>query len=246
MANLFKGYAQKSDYSGNLLKGQDPSDKILEEGKRYLSGWKEASQGNRQDQERYLIALEAKFQAEEADRKRNTKLETYFAEGFEKALTKRHEGLIKNAEDKLTASQATAKKLEGWSESAVKIGVAGAKGFAKARQDNGMNLAIDLGLSWNTAKGIQAATGVLDDTYQGTNAAVLEARKRGASWEQINQIHKLSWLGNQGFRVGVAMNAGEDYRVNGIIKKQSNKYDFKGRQMSLHDATAEGMSLIHI
>ena len=169
MANLFKGYAQKSDYSGNLLKGQDPSDKILEEGKRYLSGWKEASQGNRQDQERYLIALEAKFQAEEADRKRNTKLETYFAEGFEKALTKRHEGLIKNAEDKLTASQATAKKLEGWSESAVKLGVQGAQGFAKARQDHGMNLAIDLGLSWNTAKGIQDATGVLDETYKGTN-----------------------------------------------------------------------------
>jgi len=240
MANLFKGYAQKSDYSGNLLKGQDPSDKILEEGKRYLSGWKEASQGNRQDQERYLIALEAKFQVEEADRKRNTKLESYFAEGFEKALTTRHEGLIRNAEAKLTASQATAKKLEGWSESAVKLGVKGAQGFAKARQDNGMNLAIDLGLSWNTAKGIQDATGVLDETYKGTNAAVLEARKKGASWAQINQIHKLSFLGNQGFRVGVAMNAGEDYRVNGIIKKQSNKYDFKGRQMSLHDATAEG------
>jgi hypothetical protein len=240
MSNLFKGYAQKSDYSGNLLKGQDPSDKILEEGKRYLSGWKEVSQGEQQNQANYLAALEAKFQAEEADRARNRKLESYFAEGFEKALTTRHEGLIKNAEAKLTASQATAKKLEGWSESAVKLGVKGAQGFAKARQDHGMNLAIDLGLSWNTAKGIQDATGVLDDTYQGTNAAVLEARKKGASWEQINQIHKLSWLGNQGFRVGVAMNAGEDYRVNGIIKKQSNKYDFKGRQMSLHDATAEG------
>ena len=240
MANLFKGYAQKSDYSGNLLKGQDPSDKILEEGKRYLSGWKEVSQGEQQNQANYLVALEAKFQAEEADRARNRKLESYFAEGFEKALTTRHEGLIKNAEDKLKASQATAKKLEGWSDSAIDLGVKSARGFAKARQDHGMNLAIDLGLSWNTAKGIQDATGVLDDTYQGTNAAVLEARKRGASWEQINQIHKLSWLGNQGFRVGVAMNAGEDYRVNGIIKKQANKYDFKGRKMSLHDATAEG------
>ena len=240
MANLFKGYAQKSDYSGNLLKGQDPSDKILEEGKRYLSGWKEASQGNRQDQERYLIALEAKFQAEDADRKRNIKLETYFAEGFEKALNTRHEGLIKNAEAKLTASQATAKKLEGWSETAVNLGVKGAQGFAKARQDHGMNLAMDLGISWKDAQLIQTATGVLDETYKGTNAAVLEARKNGATWEQINQIHKLSFLGNQGFRVGAAMNAGEDYKVYGIIKKQANKYDFKCRKMSLHDATAEG------
>ena len=131
MANLFKGYAQKSDFSGNLLKSQDPSDKILEEGKRYLGQWQNVSQGEKQNKIHYLNALEAKFQAEDADRKRNIKLESYFAEGFEKALNTRHEGLIKNAEAKLTASQATAKKLEGWSETAVNLGVKGAQGFAK-------------------------------------------------------------------------------------------------------------------
>ena len=114
MANLFKGYAQKSDYSGNLLKGVDPSDKILEEGKRYLGQWKEVSQGEQQNQANYLAALEAKYQAEEADRARNRKLESYFADGFGKALTVRHEGLIKNAQAKLTESQANAKKLEGF------------------------------------------------------------------------------------------------------------------------------------
>ena len=237
MANLFKGYAQKSDYSGNLLKGVDPSDKILEEGKRYLSGWKEVSQGEQENQANYLAALEAKYQAEEADRARNRKLESYFADGFGKALTTRHEGLIKNAEAKLTESQATAKKLEGWSESAVNIGVAGAKGFAKARQDFGMNLAIDLGLSWETAQGIQAAEGVLDETYKGTNAAILEARKKGASWEQINQIHKLSFLGNQGFRVGAAMNVGESYINDAIIKYGGKEFDFKGTPRTLHWAT---------
>ena len=240
MANLFKGYAQKSDYSGNLLKGVDPSDKILEEGKRYLSGWKEVSQGEQENQANYLAALEAKYQAEEVDRARNLKLESYFADGFGKALTTRHEGLIKNAEAKLTESQATAKKLEGWSESAVNIGVAGAKGFAKARQDFGMNLAIDLGLSWETAQGIQAAEGVLDDTYKGTNAAILEARKRGASWDQINQIHKLSFLGNQGFRVGAAMNVGESYKNDAIIKRGGDKFDFKGKSMNLWEATSTG------
>ena len=240
MANLFKGYAQKSDYSGNLLKGVDPSDKILEEGKRYLSQWKEVSQGEQQNQANYLAALEAKFQAEEADRARNRKLESYFADGWGKALTTRHEGLIKNAEAKLTASQEQAKKLEGWAESAVDIGVAGAKGFAKARQDFGMNLAIDLGLSWETAQGIQAAEGVLDETYKGTNAAILEARKRGASWEQINQIHKLSFLGNQGFRVGAAMNVGESYKNDAIIARGGDKFDFKGKSMNLWEATSTG------
>ena len=188
MANLFKGYAQKSDYSGNLLKGVDPSDKILEEGKRYLGQWKEVSQGEQQNQTNYLAALEAKFQAEEADRARNQKLESYFADGWGKALTTRHEGLIKNAERNLTAAQEDAKKREGFSKTAVQVGIKGAAGFAKARQDFGMNLAVDLGLSWETAQGIQAAEGVLDDTYKGTNAAILEARKRGASWEQINQM----------------------------------------------------------
>ena len=240
MANLFKGYAQKTDFSGNLLKGVDPSDKILEEGQRYLGQWQNVSQGEQQNQANYLAALEAKFQAEEADRARNKKLESYFAEGWGKALTKRHEGLIANAQAKLTESQETAKKLEGWSDQAIEIGVKGAQGYAKARRDFGMNLAMDLGISWEDAQQIQSATGVLDETYKGTNAAVLEARKNGASWEQINQIHKLSFLGNQGFRVGVAMNAGEDYHINGLIKKQGNKYDFKGRMMSLHDATAEG------
>ncbi len=240
MANLFKGYAQKSDFSGNLLKSQDPSDKILEEGRRYLGQWKEVSQGEQQNQINYLNALEAKFQAEEADRARNKKLESYFADGWEKALTKRHEGLIRNAESQLKATQNRAKKLEGWSDQAAQIGVDAAKGYAKARQDFGMNLAIDLGLSWDTAKGIQDATGVLDETYAGTNAAILEARKKGASWKQINQIHKLSFLGNQGFRVGVAMSAGENYKTNGLFKKQGVKYDFRGRKMSLNDATAEG------
>jgi hypothetical protein len=239
MANLFRGYAQKSDYSGNLLKGKDPSDKILEEGRKYLSGWQNVSQGEQADQRNYLAALEAKFQAEQADRARNQKLESYFADSFGKALHKRHESLIKNAEANLSAAQSTAKKLEGWSTRALDLGVKGAAGLAKVRQEFGMNLAIDLGLSWDDAKSIQAVEGALDETYKGANAAVLEARKRGASWEQINQIHKLSFLGNQGFRVGVAMNAGEDYITNGILKKQGLKYDFQGRQMSLHDATSE-------
>ena len=86
--------------------------------------------------------MEARFQAEDEDRKRNQKLESYFVDGWGKALTTRHEGLIKNAERNLTAAQENAKKLEGFSKSAAQIGLKGAAGFAKARQDFGMNLAI--------------------------------------------------------------------------------------------------------
>mgnify|MGYP003129207590 FL=1 len=218
MSNLFRGYAQKTDFSGNLLKGVDPSDRILEEGKRHLKQWDRVSQGEQQNQERYLAGLEAKFQAEEADRARNKKLEEYFADGWGQALDKRHSQLVKNAQDKATESQQLAKKLQGWSNKAAEIGVDAAKGYAKAKQEFGMNLAMDLGLSWEQAKSIQTVEDTLDETYKGTNDAVLEARKKGASWKQIEQIKKLSFLGNQGFRVGTAMRAGKDYHINAIIK----------------------------
>jgi len=239
MSNLFKGYAQKSDFSGNLLKGEDPSDKILEEGKRYLSQWKDVSQGEREDQQRYLAALEAKYQAEDADRKRNQKLESYFVDGWEQALHTRHQQLVKNAQDKLTASQKTAQKLQGWSEKAGQIGIQKAEQYAEKQREFGSNLAIDLGLSWEQAKGIQAAEGVFNDQYKGTNSAILEARKAGASWEQINQIHKLNFLGKQGFRVGHAQSIGENYR-NNIIQKHGDKYETSFGEYSLAEATAMG------
>ena len=239
MSNLFKGYAQKTDFSGNLLKGVDPSDRILQEGKRYLKQWEAVSQGEQQNQERYLAGLEAKFQAEEADRERNRKLEEYFADGWGQALDKRHSQLVKNAQDKATESQQLAKKLQGWSTKAAEIGVDAAKGYAKAKQEFGMNLAMDLGLSWEQAKSIQTVEDTLDDTYKGTNDAVLEARKKGASWEQIEQIKKLSFLGNQGFRVGTAMRAGKDYHINAIIKWGAEEFETKYGMFSLHKATQQ-------
>jgi hypothetical protein len=239
MANLFKGYAQKTDFSGNLLKGVDPSDRILEEGKRHLKQWKDVSQGEQENQQRYLAGLEAKFQAEEADRARNKKLEEYFADGWGQALDKRHSQLVKNAQDKATESQQLAKKLQGWSNKAAEIGVDAAKGYAKAKQEFGMNLAIDLGLSWEQAKSIQTVEDTLDATYKGTNDAVLEARKKGASWEQIEQIKKLSFLGNQGFRVGTAMRAGKDYHINAIIKWGGEEFETKYGMFSLHKATQQ-------
>ena len=234
---LFKGYSQKTELSGNLLKGEDRSDKILEEGRNYLQKWKDVSQGERETQQSYLTGLETSFNRYKDDLKSWHKLEQYYADSFKGALVTRHEGLLQNAKNKLTAKQETAKKLQGWSENATKIAAQGANQLVKSQQNFGMNLAIDLGLSWETAQGIQAAEGVLDDTYAGTNAAVLEARKRGASWEQINQIHKLSFLGNQGFRVGVAQNVGENYAMEAIIGKSNDKFPTVFGTMSLNEAT---------
>ena len=240
MSNLFKGYAQKTDFSGNLLKGVVPAARLLEEGHRYLSQWKDVSQGEQENQERYLRGLEAKFQAEEADRARNRKLEEYFADGWRDALTTRHSQIIKNKQAKVAESQRTAQKLAGWSEKATELGVQAGQKIVKAQQDYGQDLALQLGLSWKTVKGIQAADGVFNETYAGTEAAIWEARKKGASWEQINQLHNLNFLGNQGYRVGVAMNAGENYRFNGIINKGSIERDVRFPQKTLNSAIADG------
>ena len=237
MANLFKGYSQKTELQGNLLKGEDRSDKILEEGKRYLSQWQGVSQGEQENQQRYLAALEAKFQAEEADRARNQKLESYFADGWAKALQKRNNQLVRNAQDKAAAGRRQQEKLVEFSQTIGKLGVQAAGKYAEQQQEFGRNLAIDLGLSWESAKSITTADGVLDEGYQGSNAAVLEARKKGASWEQIRQLHNLNFLGKQGYRVGYAQSIGENYRSN-IINNFTTKYATSKGEFSLADVTS--------
>ncbi len=69
MANLFNGgYSKQSTLEGNLIQGEDRSDRILDESKRYLQQWKTASEGERENQRIYLEALQNKFDEETSDR----------------------------------------------------------------------------------------------------------------------------------------------------------------------------------
>ena len=105
MANLFNGgYSKQSTLEGNLIQGEDRSDRILEEGKRYLNQWKEVSEGERVNQERYLTALQKSFDEETANRTSNEKIASLFRKGWGEALTKRHNQLLKNAESKAAAN----------------------------------------------------------------------------------------------------------------------------------------------
>ena len=91
MANLFNGgYSKQSTLEGNLIQGEDRSDRILDESKRYLQQWKTASEGERENQRIYLEALESKFVEEKADRESNENLASFFRKGWGQALTKRH------------------------------------------------------------------------------------------------------------------------------------------------------------
>ena len=213
MSNLFRGYAQKTDFSGNLLKGVDPSDRILEEGKRHLSQWDKVSQGEQQNQERYLAGLEAKFQAEEADRARNKKLEEYFAEGWKEALAKRHDGLLQNVKAKKSKAEQLHEKLQGWSSKAAEIGTKAAAAHIQAQQDLGIDLGLQFGGSLKQAKSIQTVQGAIDENYTGNNAAVWDLRQKGASWDHIQQIQKLGVWSKFGFKKGVARGIGRDYNT---------------------------------
>ena len=105
MANLFNGgYSKQSTLEGNLIQGEDRSDRILDESKRYLQQWKTASEGERENQRVYLEALQGKFDEETADRASNEKLASFFRKGWGEALTKRHNQLLKNSEDKAAAN----------------------------------------------------------------------------------------------------------------------------------------------
>ena len=51
MGNLFNGgYSKQSTLEGNLIQGEDRSDRILDESKRYLQQWKTASAGEQENQ----------------------------------------------------------------------------------------------------------------------------------------------------------------------------------------------------
>ena len=57
MGNLFNGgYSKQSTLEGNLIQGEDRSDRILDESKRYLQQWKTASAGEQENQRVYLEA----------------------------------------------------------------------------------------------------------------------------------------------------------------------------------------------
>ena len=109
--SLFKGYAQKTNLEGNLLKGEDPSHKILEEGRRYLSQWKDVAQGESESQRRYLEGLERKYQLEKADREMGNDLERYYAGNFKKAIATRNETLINNAKQQQIWNDKRTKEL---------------------------------------------------------------------------------------------------------------------------------------
>ena len=147
MANLFNGgYSKQSTLEGNLIQGEDRSDRILEEGKRYLNQWKEVSEGERLNQERYLTALQNKFDEETSDRASNEKLASVFRKGWGEALTKRHNQLLKNSEAKAAENIKFNEDLA----KAFKIGgnIAGQKAqqMTDKQVEFGRSLTVDIGL----------------------------------------------------------------------------------------------------
>ena len=56
MSLFNSGYSRQTTLGENLIQGEDPSDKILEEGKKYLQQWKTNSEAEQTNQKNYLTA----------------------------------------------------------------------------------------------------------------------------------------------------------------------------------------------
>ena len=116
MSLFNSGYSRQTTLGENLIQGEDPSDKILEEGKKYLQQWKTNSEAEQANQKNYLTALDNSFKLREASKDANEKLASYFRKGWGEALTKRHDQMLKNAEgkrDEATANKETLQKAFG-------------------------------------------------------------------------------------------------------------------------------------
>ena len=189
MGNLFNGgYSKQSTLEGNLIQGEDRSDRILDESKRYLQQWKSVSEGERENQRVYLEALQGKFDEETADRASNEKLASFFRKGWGEALTKRHNQLLKNAEDKSAANVKFNEQLA----KAFKIGgdIVGKKAqqIADKQVEFGRSLVVDLGLPREMLDALKTTEDLGHEANKQNNNAIYRARKLGYTEEQIAQL----------------------------------------------------------
>ena len=226
MSLFNSGYSRQTTLGENLIQGEDPSDKILEEGKKYLQQWKTNSEAEQTNQKNYLTALDNSFKLREASKDANEKLATYFRKGWGEALTKRHDQMLKNAEgkrDEATANKETLQKAFG-------IGgdIAGAKvqKFAQAQADFGTELVADLGMPYELLEGIRKAEDLNLESNKQNYGAVYEARKRGYTEEQIQSIRDLNWFQRTGVALGHAQYLSENYQSL-LIDKHDIEYPSK-------------------
>ncbi len=227
MANLFNsGYSKQSTLEGNLIQGEDRSDRILDESKRYLQQWKEVSEGESANQERYLTALQNKFDAETNDRADNEKLASFFRKGWGEALTKRHNQLLKNAEDKSAANVKFNEQLA----KAFKIGgdIVGKKAqqIADKQVEFGRSLVVDLGLPREMLDALKTTEDLGHEANKQNNNAIYRARKLGYTEEQIAQLRDLNWFQKRGVAIGHAQHLGENYH-NLLITSEGKEYQSK-------------------
>jgi len=227
MANLFNGgYSKQSTLEGNLIQGEDRSDRILDESKRYLQQWKEVSEGERVNQERYLAALDKKFVQEKADRESNETLASFFRKGWGDALTKRHNQLLKNSTDKADANVKFNEELA----KAFKIGgdIVGKKAqqITDKQVEFGRSLTVDLGLPKEMLDALKTTEDLGHEANKQNNNAIYQARKLGYTEEQIAQLRDLNWFQKRGVAIGHAQHLGENYH-NLLITSEGKEYQSK-------------------
>ena len=191
----FQGYAQSSSVESNTIKVHDPAKKILEEKRRKSDQMRRQGEAETKVRQDWIAGKRSAFEKEDAVRRSNEVLRKGFSADWQKAFSKQWETRIANAEAKATAARNKKSTLEQVSHLLPKAMAIEKQIDDKRRKDGmalGNALSTKFGIDIENLDAIQNVKGNLRDLYAADTGAIAELREQGASFEEIQQIRKLS------------------------------------------------------
>lgn len=191
----FQGYAQSSSVESNTIKVHDPAKKILEEKRRKSDQMRRQGEAETKVRQDWIAGLRGKFEKEEAVRRSNEVLRKGFSADWQKGFSKQWETRIANAEAQAEAARNKKGTLEQVAHLLPKA-MAIEKQIDDKRRKDGMALGNALGSKFGidieNLDAIQNVKGNLRDLYAADTGVIAELREKGASFEEIQQIRRLS------------------------------------------------------
>ena len=191
----FQGYAQSSSVEANTIKVHDPAKKILEEKRRKSDQMRRQGEAETKVRQDWIAAKRTSFEKEDAVRRSNEVLRKGFSADWQKGFSKQWETRIANAEAQAQAARNKKSTLEQVAHLLPKAMAIEEQIDGKRRKDGmalGNALSTKFGIDIENLDAIQNVKGNLRDLYAADTGAIAELREKGASFEEIQQIRKLS------------------------------------------------------
>ncbi len=211
MSTIYRGHGQSGGFGDYHVTVEDPSEKIRQEGQRWLTAWRSRSDYQNRNAQAWLKQLDAKADAEQANRDSNRDLHKSFAKSFFEAEQKNIDIGIENTNRQLKQTLNNAKQLAPFSPKILEAAGQLLQKRAASQSQIGERLGFEFGITSQQQSELQALQGSIRD-YEGKNVAVInDLLSKGATWQQIGQIKNLSGYGRLGLRKAEVINKSEQY-----------------------------------